>query len=79
VPATTVDRQCGSSQQAVHFAAAGLVAGHYDVVIAGGVESMTRVPMDAAVTNGPGRPHGPAVFARYRVDEFNQGGWRYPR
>ena len=45
VPGTTIDRQCGSSQQSVHFAAAGLVAGHYDVVVAGGVESMSRVPM----------------------------------
>src|SRR5580700_8304143 len=45
VPATTVDRQCGSSQQAIHFAAAGVVAGHYDMVVAGGVECMSRVPM----------------------------------
>ena len=49
VPGTTVDRQCGSSQQAVHFAAAGLVAGQYDLVIAGGVESMSRVPMGSAM------------------------------
>jgi acetyl-CoA acyltransferase len=48
VPAVTVDRQCGSSQQAVHFAAAGLIAGHYDVVVAGGVESMSRVPMSSS-------------------------------
>src|SRR3954451_22775203 len=48
VPGTTIDRQCGSSQQAVHFAAAGLVAGHYDVVVAGGVESMSRVPMGSS-------------------------------
>ncbi|HZA19265.1 MAG TPA: steroid 3-ketoacyl-CoA thiolase, partial [Actinomycetota bacterium] len=45
VPATTVDRQCGSSQQAAHFAAQGVIAGAYDVAIACGVESMTRVPM----------------------------------
>ena len=45
VPATTVDRQCGSSQQAVHFAAAGVTAGHYDLVVACGVESMSRVPL----------------------------------
>jgi acetyl-CoA acetyltransferase len=45
VPGTTVDRQCGSGQQAAHFAAQGVMAGAYDVVIAGGVESMTRVPM----------------------------------
>ncbi|CAJ64115.1 3-ketoacyl-CoA thiolase; (thiolase I, acetyl-CoA transferase), in complex with FadB [Frankia alni ACN14a] len=62
VPGTTVDRQCGSSQQAVHFAAAGLIAGHYDVVVAGGVESMTRVPMGSAV--GDAKPH-PARFIEY--------------
>src|ERR1700752_5365589 len=50
VPGTTVDRQCGSSQQAVHFAAAGLVSGQYDVVVAGGVESISRVPMGVAMT-----------------------------
>src|SRR5829696_4195962 len=49
VPGTTVDRQCGSSQQAVHFAAAGVAAGHYDVVVAGGVESMSCVPMFSAL------------------------------
>ncbi len=62
VPATTVDRQCGSSQQAVHFAAAGLVAGHYDLVVAGGVESMTREPLRSAMTEGT---FGGAVLARY--------------
>ena len=62
IPATTVDRQCGSSQQAVHFAAAGLVAGHYDVVVAGGVESMTRAPMGSAMSEGT---YGDAVLARY--------------
>src|SRR3954469_25599816 len=45
ITGVTVDRQCGSSQQSVHFAAAGLIAGQYDVVVAGGVESMSRVPM----------------------------------
>jgi acetyl-CoA acyltransferase len=77
VPATTVDRQCGSSQQAVHFAAAGLVAGHYDVVVAGGVESMTRVPMGAAMTDGT---YGSVVLDRYGealtlqgATTFNQG------
>ena len=59
VPATTVDRQCGSSQQAIHFAAQGVLAGSYDVVIACGVESMTRVPMDASATNGPGHGRRP--------------------
>src|ERR1700712_1245063 len=49
VPGVTVDRQCGSSQQSVHFAAAGLIAGQYDLVVAGGVESMSRVPMGASL------------------------------
>ncbi|WP_261564656.1 thiolase family protein [Frankia gtarii] len=62
VPGTTVDRQCGSSQQAVHFAAAGVIAGQYDLVVAGGVESMTRVPMGSAV--GDAKPH-PARFIEY--------------
>src|SRR5919204_2226607 len=59
VPATSVDRQCGSSQQAVHFAAAGVQAGHYDLVIACGVESMSRVGLGA---NGiqPGFPFSQA-------------------
>ena len=57
VPGTTVDRQCGSSQQSVHFAAAGLIAGQYDVVVAGGVESMSRVPMRRVV--GESNPFGP--------------------
>src|ERR671929_2452049 len=60
VTGVTVDRQCGSSQQSVHFAAAGLVAGQYDVVVAGGVESMSRVPMGAAMAAG-GNPL-PAAF-----------------
>jgi acetyl-CoA acyltransferase len=54
VPATTVDRQCGSSQQAVHFAAAGVAAGHYDAVIACGVESMSRVPLASNAQGGTG-------------------------
>ena len=73
VPATTVDRQCGSSQQAVHFAAQGIMAGSYDITIASGVESMTRVPMGASVASGPGRPFGPAVMKRYNDSRFNQG------
>ena len=71
VPGTTVDRQCGSGQQAVHFAAAGLVAGHYDVVVAGGVESMTRVPMWSAAAGG--NPLGARYAARYGEDLPNQG------
>jgi len=64
VPATTVDRQCGSSQQAVHFAAQGVMAGVYDLVVAGGVEHMTRVPMGSTMA-GPGVPFGPTVSDRY--------------
>lgn len=70
VPGTTVDRQCGSSQQAVHFAAAGLVAGHYDVVVAGGVESMSRIPMGSSV-NGMD-PLGERFAGRYGTSP-NQG------
>ncbi len=65
VPATTVDRQCGSSQQALHFAAQGVMAGAYDVVVAAGVECMTRVPMGASIGSGVGFPFGPKVQARY--------------
>ena len=72
VPGTTVDRQCGSSQQAIHFAAAGIVAGHYDVVVAGGVESMSRVPMGSAIGEG-GTPIGVGYAARYGAAMPNQG------
>ncbi|MDR5699751.1 thiolase family protein [Agromyces aerolatus] len=66
VPATTVDRQCGSSQQAAMFAAAGVIAGHYDVVVAGGTESMDRVPMFSSVENGPGEPNSArGIVERY--------------
>jgi acetyl-CoA acetyltransferase family protein len=66
VPGTTVDRQCGSSQQAAHFAAQGVIAGAYDVVVAAGVEVMTRVPMGASIAEGKyGFPFGPRVGARY--------------
>ena len=64
VPGVTVDRQCGSSQQSVHFAAAGVVAGHYDVVVAGGVESMSRTPMGASLANG-GNPYPAGFKSRY--------------
>jgi acetyl-CoA acyltransferase len=73
VPGTTVDRQCGSSQQAVHFAAQGVIAGSYDIAIACGVESMTRVPMGASAVSGPGKPFGPAMMKRYDNSPFNQG------
>ncbi|MFP5256541.1 MAG: thiolase family protein [Acidimicrobiia bacterium] len=64
VPATSVDRQCGSSQQAAHFAAQGVIAGAYDIAIAAGVEVMTTTPMGASMTPGS-FPFGPAVVARY--------------
>ena len=64
IPGVTVDRQCGSSQQSVHFAAAGVVAGHYDAVIAGGVESMSRTPMGASLANG-GNPYSARFKDRY--------------
>jgi acetyl-CoA acyltransferase len=72
VPATTVDRQCGSSQQAVHFAAQGILAGAYDVVIACGVESMSRVPMGSNVLPGSD-PCGPGVADRYPDGLVPQG------
>ncbi len=66
VPGTTIDRQCGSSQQAAHFAAQGVIAGAYDIVVAAGVEVMTRVPMGSSMADGKfGFPFGPAVGARY--------------
>ena len=66
VPSTTIDRQCGSSQQAAHFAAQGVIAGAYDVVIAAGVEVMTQVPMGASFADGKyGMPFGPKVGMRY--------------
>jgi acetyl-CoA acyltransferase len=71
VTGVSVDRQCGSSQQAVHFAAAGVVAGHYDVVVAGGVESMSRVPMGSSTAAGGG-PLPRRFMDRYGVFP-NQG------
>ena len=71
VPGVTVDRQCGSSQQSVHFAAAGVVAGHYDIVVAGGVESMSRTPMGSSLANG-GNPYPGAFKDRYSQTP-NQG------
>ena len=65
VPGTTIDRQCGSSQQAVHFAAQGVMAGAYDVAIAAGVESMTRTPMGSSVVRELGYPFGPRMMQRY--------------
>ena len=69
VPGTTIDRQCGSSQQAAHFAAQGVMAGAYDIVVAAGVEVMTRVPMGSSMADGKfGFPFGPAVGARYAAE-----------
>jgi len=65
VPGTTVDRQCGSSQQAIHFAAQGVMAGAYDAVVAGGVEVMSQVPMGASIVKGMGFPFPPSMLDRY--------------
>ena len=76
VPAVTIDRQCGSSQQSVHFAAQAVMSGTQDVVIAAGVESMTRVPMGAPVTlalqAGLGGPFPKSVQDRFGVPMFSQ-------
>ena len=71
VPAVTVDRQCGSSQQAIHFAAQGVIAGAYDVVIASGVESMSRIPIGSQVAGMD--PFGPGIAARYPEGLIPQG------
>ncbi len=73
VPGTTVDRQCGSSQQAIHFAAQGVISGAYDIVIAGGVEAMTRVPMGSSYSQGPGAPFGSRMLKRYDNRLVHQG------
>ena len=76
VPAVTIDRQCGSSQQSVHFAAQAVMSGTQDVVIAAGVESMTRVPMGTPVTlamqAGLGSPFPPSIRERFGVAMFSQ-------
>jgi acetyl-CoA acyltransferase len=71
VPGVTLDRQCGSSQQALHFAAATVLSGQADLVVAGGVESMTRVPMGSSAVGQD--PYGAAVRERYGVTSFDQG------
>jgi len=73
VPGVTVDRQCGSSQQSVHFAAAGLVSGQYDVVVAGGVESMSRVPMGSSIGAAPANPSGSGLETVFGGVPPNQG------
>jgi len=73
VPGTTVDRQCGSSQQSVHFAAQAVMAGVQDIVIAAGVENMTRVPMGITAQQGPGLPFGAKMLERYANGLVPQG------
>ncbi|OYD67689.1 thiolase family protein [Rhodococcus sp. OK302] len=73
VAGTTIERQCGSSQQALHFAAAGVISGQYDIAVAGGVESMTRIPMGSARRVGLGSAYTDAILKRYHGVEFNQG------
>jgi acetyl-CoA acetyltransferase family protein len=73
VPAVTIDRQCGSSQQSAHFAAQGVMAGVYDLVIASGVESMTRVPMGITAQQGPGFPFSQKLMDRYEGGLVPQG------
>ena len=72
IPGTTVNRACGSSQQALDFAVQAVMSGQQDVVVAGGVEVMSRVPLGAARVR-PGQPYGPKVLARYDDFSFNQG------
>jgi acetyl-CoA acyltransferase len=71
IPGVTVNRACGSSQQALDFAAFGVMSGNYEMVVAGGVESMSRVPLGAA--REVGQPYGPRVLQRYDNFSFNQG------
>ena len=73
VPATTIDRQCGSSQQALHFAAQGVMAGAYDIVIAHGIEAMTRTPMGTSVVREKGFPFGPRVMSRFNLVSQGEG------
>jgi acetyl-CoA acyltransferase len=73
VPSTTIDRQCGSSQQAVHFAAQGVMAGAYDVAVASGIEHMTRVPMGVTAQQGPGFPFSQQLMDRYEGGLVPQG------
>ncbi|MCL4300282.1 MAG: thiolase family protein [Anaerolineae bacterium] len=85
VPAVTIDRQCGSSQQAVHFAASLVESGAAEIVIAAGVESMTRVPMGSTRANGPGDPFTAALRERYPMVQMGLSAemiakkWRLPR
>jgi acetyl-CoA acyltransferase len=71
IPGVTINRACGSSHQAIEFAAMGVMSGQYDLVVAGGVESMSRVPLGA--TRAVGEPYGPGMKTRYSVEAFDQG------
>src|SRR6266498_3380028 len=71
IPSTTVDRQCGSSQQSIHFAAQGVMAGAYDLVVASGIEHMTRVPMGSSMAGAD--PFGQQLMARYEGKLVPQG------
>ena len=73
ITGVTVDRQCGSGQQAIHFAAQAIMAGAYDIAIGGGVESMSRIPMGVTIQQGPGFPFGPKMLARYSQGLVPQG------
>lgn len=73
VPGVTIDRQCGSSQQSAHFAAQAIMAGAQDIVVAAGVEHMTRVPMGITAEQGPGLPFGPLMLERYAQGLVPQG------
>jgi len=73
VPGVTIDRQCGSSQQSVHFAAQAIMAGAQDIVIAAGVENMTRVPLGITAQQGPGLPFGTRMLERYSQGLVPQG------
>ncbi|HSJ83248.1 MAG TPA: beta-ketoacyl synthase N-terminal-like domain-containing protein, partial [Acidimicrobiia bacterium] len=73
VPGVTIDRQCGSSQQSAHFAAQAIMAGAQDVVVAAGVENMTRVPMGITAQQGPGLPFGSRMLERYTQGLVPQG------
>jgi acetyl-CoA acyltransferase len=86
VPGTTIDRQCGSSQQAMHFAAASVVAGHYDLAVACGVESMSRVPLASNARGGTG-PFPPSylevingnLWAQFRISQVLAERWKISR
>src|SRR5215469_11351660 len=71
IPGTTINRACGSSQQALDFAAQAVMSGQHEVVVAGGIEVMSRVPLGASKAGGV--PYGPRVLDRYGVFSFNQG------